>query len=196
MSSQEETNEVEQEVGETTDKRLFDADGNIREDVAEEREAIEEPEEELSLELLARRIQTLEGQTIQAMEQVDATFNQVGQEMNNLTQQVRTTISDMHVRLGVIEEIMTNPDLQDDRAAFCDGTLTMDRYKAVAEEIVLPDMKVKAEAMQKKMQERFARIQARIQSGASPEEAVAAVNQEDEEAQASEGDSGIEVVSG
>jgi hypothetical protein len=130
------------------------------------------------------------------MEQVDATFNQVGQEMNNLTQQVRTTISDMHVRLGVIEEIMTNPDLQDDRAAFCEGTLTMERYKAVAEEIVLPDMKVKAEAMQKKMQERFARIQARIQSGASPEEAVMAVNQEDEENEAASGDSSIEVVSG
>lgn len=187
MSNQEGSNEV----GEIIDRRLFDADGNVREDIAEERD--EEVVEELSLELLAARIQTLESQTIQAMEQVDNTFQQVGQEMNNLTQQIRTTISDMHVRLGVIEEIMTNPNLQDDRAAFCEGTLTMDRYKEVAEKIVLPDMKVKAEAMQKKMETRFARIQARIQAGDQPEDAVKFVNEEDEKAAAGPT---IEIVSG
>lgn len=195
MPNQEDNNEaIEQEVGETVDRRLFDADGNVREDVAEERD--EEPEEELSLELVNRKIQILEAQTIQAMEQVDATFNQVGQEMNQLTQQIRTTISDMHVRLGVLEELLINPELQDDRDAIAAGTLTMERYKQIAEDIVLPDMKVKAEAMQKKMQERFARIQAVIQSGKSPEEAVAQINEEDEAAKGDEDSSGIEIVSG
>ena len=195
MQNPEESNE--EAVAKIVDRRLFNEDGNVREDVAEKRNEEEAPEEELSLELLHRKIQTLEGQTIQAMEQVDATFTQVGQEMNQLTQQVRTTISDMHVRLGVIEEIMTNPDLHDDRVALVEGTLTMDRYKEVAEKIVLPDMKVKAEAMRKKMQERFARIQARIQSGSSPDEAVKAVQEEDEAAEAAGSDGpNIEVVSG
>lgn len=135
----------------------------------------------------------LEAQTGQAMQQVDLTFTQYGQELNQLTQQVRTAISDMHVRLGVLEEISTNPDLQDDRKAFVDGTLTMKRYRKIAEEIVLPDMKVKAEEMKKKMEKRFARIQAGIQKGLTPEEAVAKVSEED--AKANEGPA-IEVVSG
>lgn len=195
MPNQENNNEaIEQEVGETVDRRLFDADGNVREDVAEKREA--ELEEELSLELVDRKVGILETQTIQAMEQVDNTFNQVGQEMNQLTQQIRTTISDMHVRLGVLEELLTNPDLQEDRDAIAGGTLTMDRYKQIAEEIVLPDMKVKAEVMQKKMQERFARIQAAIQSGKTPEDAVVQINEEDEAAKGGDDKPNIEIVSG
>jgi len=187
----------DKDIGETVDRRLFDADGNVRADVAEERVGFgdDEPEEELSLDVLHRKIRNLEEQTIQAMEQVDTTFGQVGQEMNQLTQQVRTTISDMHVRLGVIEEIMTSPDLHGDRVALVEGTLTMDRYKEVAEKIVLPDMKVKAEAMQKKMQARFDRIQSRIQAGVTPEAAVKAIQEEDEAAEAA-GDSTIEIVSG
>ena len=172
-----------EEVAETVDRRLFNEDGEVREDVAAERADGEEEEVELTLELLEERRALLEAQTAQAMEQIDATFTQVGQELNQLTQQIRTTISDMHVRLGVLEEISTNPDLQADRQAFVDGTLTMARYKEIAEEVVLPDMKVKAEAMQKKMQERFARIQARIQKGETPEAAVEAIQKEDDAAE-------------
>jgi len=187
MSSQEGSNEV----GEIVDRRLFDADGNIREDIAEERD--EEVVEELSLELLATRIQTLESQTIQAMEQVDATFQQVGEGMNNLTEQIRSTISDMHVRIGVLEALLTDNELQADRDAMAAGKLTIDRYKEIAQDKVLPEMKIKAEAMQKRMQERFNRIQARIQAGDQPEDAVKFVNEEDEAAAAR---SKIEIVSG
>jgi len=183
----------QEEVAETVDRRLFNEDGEVREDVAAEREESEDVEVPLTLELLEERRAQLEAQTIQAMEQVDATFTQVGQELNQLTQQIRTAISDMHVRLGVLEEISTNPDLQADRQAFVDGELTMDRYKEIAQDIVLPDMKVKAEEMQKKMQARFARIQAGIQEGMTPEEAVAKVSEED--AKADEGPS-IEIVPG
>ena len=190
MQNPEDNNE---EVTETVDRRLFNEDGEVREDIAAERTEGEEEEVELTLELLEERRALLEAQTIQAMEQVDATFTQVGQELNQLTQQVRSAISDMHVRLGVLEEISTNSDLQDDRQAFVDGTLTMDRYKEIAETVVLPDMKVKAEAMQKKMQERFARIQAGIQEGLTPEEAVAKVSEEDAKAEAGPN---IEIVSG
>lgn len=183
----------EEVTTETVDRRLFNTDGEVREDVAAERAETEEEEVELTLDVIEERRVALEAKTMHAMEQVDNTFTQVGQELHQLTQQMRTAISDMHVRLGVLEEISTNPDLQADRQAFVDGKLTMERYKEIAHTIVLPDMKVKAEAMQKKMEKRFARIQAGIQSGLTPEEAVAKVSEEDQKA--NEG-SDIEVVSG
>jgi len=181
----------EVEATETVDRRIFDEDGNVRDDVVEARDEAES-EEELTLELLDRRRDVLESQTIEAMTQVDRTFNQVGQEMSQLTQQIRTTISDMHVRLGVLEELLTNTDLQDDRDAMAAGNLTMDRYKEIAETVVLPDMKIKAEAMQKKMQKRFEAIQAGIQDGLTPEEAVKRV---DAEIQKEEEGPKIEIVS-
>lgn len=171
-----------EEVAETVDRRLFDQDGEVREDVAAERTETEEEKVELTLELLDKQRLELEAKTTFAMEEIDKVFTQVGQEMSELTQQIRTAISDMHVRLGVLEEISTNPNLQADRQAFVDGTLTMQRYRQIAEDVVLPDMKIKAEAMQKKMQARFARIQAGIQNGLTPEEAVAKVSEEDQKA--------------
>lgn len=183
----------ETEVGETTDRRLFDADGNVREDVAAERAESEDAEPELSLESLYAQIRELEQQTRNAMEQVDATFTQFGQELGQLTQQVRSVVSDMHVRIGVLEEIFCNPDLQADRDAMLAGEFNFERFKEIAEDIVLPEMKRKAEEAQAAMQERFAKIQAKIQSGMSPQDAIAAVQQE---TGADEGNTNIEIVSG
>ena len=112
------------------------------------------------------------------MEQVDATFNQVGQEMNQLTQQIRTTISDMHVRLGVLEEININPNLQADREAIVNGTFTIDRFKTIAEEVVIPEMKARAEEVQKEMKVRWDKLQVAMKEGLTPEEAVARVDGE------------------
>jgi len=182
---------IEEGIAPTVDRRLFDADGNVREEIAAEREE-DAPEEELTLELLASRISTLETQTMNAMGQVDATFTQFGQEFGALTQQIRATISDMHVRIGVLEEINCNPDLADDRVSIQNNTFTFDRFRTIAEDIVIPDMKVKAEAVQQQMKERYDRMHAAIQEGLTPEEALQRVNAEDEKKANS---SKIEIVS-
>ena len=188
MSKQEQS-----DTPEVVDKRMFDDEGEVRDEVVENRDAEELEPEELTLELLNNRFRTLEGQTIEAMKQVDTTFEQIYNEFNQLTAQIRTTISDMHVRLGVLEEININPALADDRKSIQDGTFTMDRFKAIAEEYVIPEMKIQAEKAQAEMKDRFDRMQAAIQSGMSPEDALKLINEEDE---AKDNKSDIEIVSG
>jgi hypothetical protein len=178
-----------EEIGETVDRRLFDDEGNVREDVAEARD--EEPEEEeLTVELLERQV-------IQAMEQVGVTFQQMGQQIAQLTQQVQTAISDMHVRLGVLEELNVNPDLAQQRQDIQDGVFKIEHFKKIAEEVVLPAMNEKAAKLRAKMKAQFEKLQAMVAQGMSPEEAQAKLQADAEnETTPEEGDSGIEIVSG
>ena len=169
----------EKKAGPTiVDSRLFDANGNIREDVVETRD--EESETEvITPEALHRKMQD-------AMEQVDVSFQQISQEINTELGRVRNALSSLTIRLNTIEEVLTSPDLSKDRQGIGSDTLTLDRLKEIAKDIVLPALKKEGEEMQKQMQERYSRFQTMVQGGMSPEDAAKKLEEDDSKTVAAE----------